>query len=510
MSKTLGALNFYIVDHKDVGGYLNVDKLTENRPTMLHFYSSKVVAHSDEKKPISFVKFDLNSPFNMYINKSIVIQNHMEKYDKYTNKNYIKYALNASDYINGEADTFIDIVPSKKNDYVAFFAGNDIQINELILLKNTISFAVYLLLCITVLFGLVANYNNKWFMSFVLSFIVIIIDFDIGFILLSTFAYFINGSILRKKHNILTSIVLIFLGGFIIDSVMYLGLLLAFLMYQLLHSYNQKTFITLLSLGILFFFHTYDYENHFFKMFYKEIQMIPFILFIVLISYKRYVQKHDEISVELLRGINHDFKIPLSVLKLNNEMLHSDRFKTEAKRNTLLNASSDAIKTLENMLNSINAFLSNSTYVSKQYNTSVLQCIERTKDILRRQDKKLEFIVRCDSQDTLLPIDPIWLERLIFNLLDNAFKYTDDYGTITLTYKKEKYNMLLLIEDTGVGIPKEELKKIITPFYRVDQSRSVSGLGLGLSIVKNIVDQLKGELMIHSTPGVGTKVTIRI
>jgi signal transduction histidine kinase len=162
------------------------------------------------------------------------------------------------------------------------------------------------------------------------------------------------------------------------------------------------------------------------------------------------------------------------------------------------------------MLSSINAFLSNTSYVSKKYNTSILDCIEKTQNIFRRKDKKVELFVHCDTKDTLLPIDSVWLERLIFNLLDNAYKYTDDYGTITLTYKKEKHFLLLSVEDTGIGMTKEELQKITMPFYRADKSRSVSGLGLGLSIVKNIIDQVKGELTIHSTPGVGTTVTVKI
>ncbi|WHH60959.1 HAMP domain-containing sensor histidine kinase [Petroclostridium sp. X23] len=508
--KTLDDFNFYIVGHTDVGSYLNGDELDDERATMLHFYSSKIIVRSDRNKPISFVKFDLKSPFNMYINKYIVVQNHMKNYDKYMNENYIKYTIGSGDYINGEAVTDIDIVPSTKNHYATFFAGNDIQINRLIIFKHTVSFAIILLICIAAIIGLAVNYQNKWFVAFCISFFIIFVDFEAGLIILSTLMYFVSGSILRKKHNITAFMVMSFLGVFIIGSTEYLLLLLLLLFYRLFHSYSYKTVATLFSLGLLFSVHIYDYEFDFFRMFYKEIHLIPFIVFIVLMSYKRFVQKNEKIGVELLRGINHDFKIPLSVLKLNNEMLHSNRFETEAKRNALLNSSSDAIKTLENMLSSINAFLSNTSYVSKKYNTSILDCIEKTQNIFRRKDKKVELFVHCDTKDTLLPIDSVWLERLIFNLLDNAYKYTDDYGTITLTYKKEKHFLLLSVEDTGIGMTKEELQKITMPFYRADKSRSVSGLGLGLSIVKNIIDQVKGELTIHSTPGVGTTVTVKI
>lgn len=509
LNKTLDYLNFHIVDHKDIGDHLNVDELNEDRLTMLHFYSGKISIHSDREKTASFVKFDLRSPLNMYINKSIVAQNHMKNYDKYSNENYVKYTIDPSDYINNEVVTYIDIVPSDKNQYTTFFAGSDMQINRIIIYKHIVSFVILLLLCIVCIIGLIANYKNKWFISFLMSFLIIIVNFKVGLIVVSTFMYFTNGSILRKKYNIAALLGMIFLGVFIGGKV-YLALLLLFLFYQLYRLYSNRTVTVLISMGLLFSIHTYDFEFDFFKLFYKEIHLIPFILFIILMSYKRYVQKNEKIGVELLRGINHDFKIPLSVLKLNNEMLHSDRFETEAKRNSLLNSSSDAIKTLENMLSSINAFLANTKYISKKHHTSILDCIEKTQDIFHRRDKKVEFLVQCDSEDTFLPIDPIWLERLIFNLLDNAYKYTDDYGTISLIYKKEKRYMLLMVEDTGIGMTKEELQKITTPFYRADKSRSISGLGLGLSIVKNIIDQLKGELKIDSTPGVGTRVSVKI
>ena len=509
LNKTLDYLNFHLVYHEDIGSYENIDELNDDRPTMLHFYSDKIFFQSHKEKDVSFVKFDLHSPYNFYINKTMVFQNHMKNYDKYSNESYLNYTLTPSDYINGESVTYIDIVPSNNNQYSTFFAGSNMQINRLIIYKHMVSFAIFTLLFVISIIGLIDNHKNRWFIAFLISFLSMGINFEIGLIVVSTFMYFINGSILRKKYNIVTLIGMIILGVFI-GVKLYLALLLFLLFYQLYHLSSNRTIVTLFSLGLLFAIHTYNFDFDFFKLFYKEIHLIPFIVFVILISYKRYVKKNEKIGVELLRGINHDFKIPLSVLKLNNEMLNNDQFETEAKRNSLLNSSSDAINTLENMLSSVNAFLANNNYISKRYNTSILDCIEKTQDIFRRRDKKVEFLVNCDSQDTLLPIDPIWLKRLIFNLLDNAYKYTDDYGTISLTYKKEKRYIILIVEDTGVGMTREELQKTTIPFYRADKSRSISGLGLGLSIVKNIVDQLNGELKIDSTFNVGTKVTIKI
>lgn len=507
---SLGYLNMYLVDHKDIGGHINVDEISEDRLTMLHFYTSEVSVHSYQNKEVSFVKFGLKSPFNMYINKSIVVQNHMENYDKYVNENYLHYHIGSNDYIKGVADTYIDIIPSEKNKHSTFFVGDEINITRLIIIKNIVVVGLIILLCMSLIIGVFANYKSKWFIAYVLSFPLIIINFNIWIIVVSTLVYFNNGSILSKKYNIHFALILIVFGILINNTYIYLAILLMALFYQWYKSETTRLINTLLSLGLFFSIHFFDYEFSLFQLFYKEIHLIPFILYNLLMSYRMYISKTETVGVELLRGINHDFKIPLSVLKLNNEMLLHDPFEIEAKRNSLLNSSSEAIKTLQSMLNSINVFLSNNSYVSKNYHTSILDSIKKTKGIFSKRDKKIELIVNSDSNDTLLPIDPIWLERLIFNVLDNAYKYTDDYGTITLTYKKENYYMLLIVEDTGIGMTKEELKKITTPFYRVDKSRSVSGLGLGLSIVEDIVNSLKGELIIDSKPGEGTIVTIKI
>lgn len=508
--KILDYFNFHLVGHEDIGGFINIDELGDHQVTMLHFYSNDITVHSDSNKPISFVKFGLKTPLNMYINKSIAIQNHMQNYDKYTNQNYIKYSIVDNDYIKHEANTYLDIVPSEKNNYATFFVGSDILINDLIIFRNSVSFAIYILLIISAVIGLLVNYKNKWFIFFVCGFLLLFIDFRVGLIVLSTLIYFNNGSILRKRYNLFSLILMTLVGIFVLDSSLYIMLLLLLLLFRLNKNFSYQTIVTVITLSILLSVHVYDYEFDYFTILYKEIHLIPFIAFIALMSYKKKNQGNERIDVNLLREINHDFKIPLSVLKLNNEMLHSENFETEAKRNNLLNASTNAIKTLEDMLSSINAFLSNNRYVSKQYSTSLLACIEKAQDIFSRQEKHVEFVVLCDEDDTILHIDAIWLDRLLFNLLDNAFKYTDDYGTVTLTYKKEKHYTTLIVEDTGIGIAKEDVQKVTTPFFRGDKSRSISGLGLGLSIVKNIIDQLNGELTIHSRFGEGTTVTIKV
>jgi signal transduction histidine kinase len=101
---------------------------------------------------------------------------------------------------------------------------------------------------------------------------------------------------------------------------------------------------------------------------------------------------------------------------------------------------------------------------------------------------------------------------MISNLLDNALRYTDAGGTISVDVTGQESTVILSVEDTGIGIPPECLSHIFERFYRVDKSRSraAGGSGLGLSIVKAIVDAHKGIIKAESQLGVGSKFTVTL
>jgi heavy metal sensor kinase len=106
--------------------------------------------------------------------------------------------------------------------------------------------------------------------------------------------------------------------------------------------------------------------------------------------------------------------------------------------------------------------------------------------------------------------DKEWLERALLNLLDNAIKYTPDGGRVTIRAAKEPSRVRIEIEDTGEGIPSEALPRIFERFYRADPARdkAVEGVGLGLSLVKWIVEEHGGTIEAASHPGDGSRFTI--
>jgi heavy metal sensor kinase len=106
--------------------------------------------------------------------------------------------------------------------------------------------------------------------------------------------------------------------------------------------------------------------------------------------------------------------------------------------------------------------------------------------------------------------DPNWLERLVLNLVDNAIKFTPAGGDITVSVLREEGSARLAVQDTGIGISPELMPRIFERFFRVDPARSpgVEGVGLGLSLVKWIVDRHHGRIEVDSDPGKGSTFTV--
>ncbi|MEK9648957.1 MAG: ATP-binding protein, partial [Gammaproteobacteria bacterium] len=104
------------------------------------------------------------------------------------------------------------------------------------------------------------------------------------------------------------------------------------------------------------------------------------------------------------------------------------------------------------------------------------------------------------------------MSQLIDNLIDNAIKYTEEPGTITVRLKKEGNWAVLEVQDTGLGVSPQYQQRVFERFYRVDKARSQSlgGTGLGLSIVKNIAEKHGGSVSVESQLGNGSTFTFRL
>ena len=105
---------------------------------------------------------------------------------------------------------------------------------------------------------------------------------------------------------------------------------------------------------------------------------------------------------------------------------------------------------------------------------------------------------------------PDKLQRIVGNLIDNAIKFTATGGSITIKLSSVEARLVLSVADTGIGMSSETANRVFERFYRADESRHEPGFGLGLSLVKAIVDSYGGEIRCTSTPGRGTTFTVEL
>lgn len=124
------------------------------------------------------------------------------------------------------------------------------------------------------------------------------------------------------------------------------------------------------------------------------------------------------------------------------------------------------------------------------------------------EDKSISFKLTVPEISVFVLADIPRLQRVVANLLDNAIKFTPPEGSVEVQIKDYQEYVEILVIDSGIGISKNEIIHVCDRFYRGDQSRSSLGNGLGLSLVKSIVQALNGEVVIQSTPGKGSTFTI--
>jgi signal transduction histidine kinase len=125
------------------------------------------------------------------------------------------------------------------------------------------------------------------------------------------------------------------------------------------------------------------------------------------------------------------------------------------------------------------------------------------------EEKKITVTTDFDAPCEAL-VDPTRMRQVFANLLDNAIKYTAPGGKVLVETRRELANIVIRVRDNGMGIPVEEQGKIWDRLYRGDKSRSQRGLGLGLSLVRAIVQAHQGKVHVSSKPEQGSEFTVII
>ncbi len=138
------------------------------------------------------------------------------------------------------------------------------------------------------------------------------------------------------------------------------------------------------------------------------------------------------------------------------------------------------------------------------------QLAQNCVDMLQVSAEKHQVTLSFKEESAYIHGNKEMVEELLYNLCDNAIRYNNPNGSVTVTVGAKGEKILLEVADTGIGIPKKHQERVFERFYRVDKSRSkaTGGTGLGLAIVKHIVAQHSAQLELQSEPGKGTTITI--
>jgi signal transduction histidine kinase/ligand-binding sensor domain-containing protein/DNA-binding NarL/FixJ family response regulator len=222
----------------------------------------------------------------------------------------------------------------------------------------------------------------------------------------------------------------------------------------------------------------------------------------------------DELKSRFFTNISHEFRTPLTLIlgpvkqmieKLNEGKMKDELSIVHRNANKLLGLVNQLldISKLESGNMKLQTVPQNIIPLLKALVLSFTSYAERKRITLKFNSTEDELIVYIDKDK---------IEKIITNILSNAFKFTPDGGTIAVTLKTDDRNLNIFTSDTGVGIPKEKISKIFDRFYQVDGShtREQEGTGIGLALTKELVKLHKGKIKVESEEGKGTAVTISI
>ncbi|HZI87057.1 MAG TPA: HAMP domain-containing sensor histidine kinase, partial [Pyrinomonadaceae bacterium] len=213
-------------------------------------------------------------------------------------------------------------------------------------------------------------------------------------------------------------------------------------------------------------------------------------------------------------NVSHELKTPLSLLSLFSEMLELGRVKNDEKRmeyyRIIRHESRRLNKTIDNILDFSKIEAGRKTYNFAEGDMG--EVIQNVLSSYRYQISNSGFDVQTNIQPDLPPvlIDGDAMAQAISNLLDNAIKYSGDVKQLSITTETLRSHLSIEIADHGIGIPRAEQAKIFEKFYRVGNGlvHDVKGSGLGLSLVKHIIDAHKGTISVESDAGKGSRFTI--
>ncbi|HZW04388.1 MAG TPA: ATP-binding protein [Anaerolineaceae bacterium] len=247
------------------------------------------------------------------------------------------------------------------------------------------------------------------------------------------------------------------------------------------------------------------------RVFSAQLSPVPEVGVVITLHDITNLKKIDRIKSDFVSTVSHDLRSPLTAILGYVELIERAGPTTDLQRDFIRRVQV-SVQNITNLVNDlVNLGRIEAGFDTRLESVQLGQLVRFSADSYRRifEQKQVEF--DCDIPIDLPPVygNPGQLRQMIEHLLDNANKYTDPGGCITLRAEREQEQLILQVVDSGAGIPPIDLPFIFDKFYRGSNiSTDTSGTGLGLAIVKSIVENHQGRIWVDSLPGKGSTFTV--
>ncbi len=264
-----------------------------------------------------------------------------------------------------------------------------------------------------------------------------------------------------------------------------------------------------------------NYRNIVIKQMYWKIAGVIFFTLMIITAFYITVRtllkqkKLSEIKNDFINNMTHEFKTPLATISLAVDALRNEKVMQDKQKS---NYFSGIIKEENKRMNKQVETILQAALLDRQELQLNLQTIHVHRIIqdvvdnfqLQLQDKDGKADLQLNAKNDVLEADEVHFTNLITNLIDNAVKYSKDHVQIKITTHSTNKNLVIRLEDNGIGMSKETQRRIFEKFYRAHTGNihNVKGFGLGLSYVKSVVEAHHAKIKVDSVVGKGTTFTM--
>ena len=220
----------------------------------------------------------------------------------------------------------------------------------------------------------------------------------------------------------------------------------------------------------------------------------------------------ETLRTDFIANVSHEMKTPLAVMQNYGTLLQAPDL-SEEKRIEYAKGVTDSSRRMADMMTNIlklNRLENQQIYpqvAEFDLGEQICECLLQYENVWEKANIEIETDI---AEDVKVKADAELLYLVWNNLLSNAFKFTDEGGCVSVSLEATPHHAIVKITDTGCGMTPEVGMHIFEKFYQGDSSHSVQGNGLGLALVKRVIDIMQGEISVESTVGVGTTFTVRI